>query len=722
MKNKDLIRFFKSETFFYIGFAYLFSISIRLIWLFMNNDNAEFFWNDQFMINTNDGYFWAEGARDIIAGFHQEFDGSPVNMAASWLTAIFYWITPFSLETVIFYLPALLSSLVVLPVILIGRSLGQLHVGFIAALLSSIAWSYYNRTMIGYFDTDMLNIVLPSFLLWSLILAFVTRKDRYLMFMALDIIAYRLWYPQSYSLEFAFFGLIILYVLIFERKSHYLIKLLTMLLLAMMGLPMVYRVVLVIAFFLVSQKNFYEKYFYHFLALALGLFLLTGGLDPIWNQLKGYIFRDSVTALDQGLSLHYFSVMQTVSEAGQIPFERFVNRISGDITIFVLSVIGFIYLIKEHKVMLLSLPLVGLGFLAYGIPGLISGGGLRFTIYAIVPLALGIAFLLVQIAQLISLKSENRKLLYGGMLLLGTAGILYPNIKHVVDYQARPVMIKSEVTTLDNLKKEAVREDYTLAWWDYGYPIRFYSDTKTLSDGGNHSGEINFPVSVALTQPQAVSAAMSRLTVESYERNFKEAKAAGEKGLVTKRKTTFMQQLFLDEKLQSNNALYEYLNKSPKLPKNTRDIYYYLPFKMLNIYPVVESFSSRDLLTGVEGKKGFLRAFPLRDSLDRFTLGRNLYFSKSDGRIHQGNRIQPIKSIIDASYGKDKKIRVRQQFVDMNSNLHMMILPSYRRILLLDDKALNSTYVQLFFLEQYDTRYFEPVIMSPYAKIYKLKI
>ena len=80
------------------------------------------------------------------------------------------------------------------------------EVGFLAALLASIAVSYYNRTMVGYYDTDMLNIVFPVFLLWSLILALRTKEEKYLIITALEIIAYRWWYPQSYSLEFSFFG------------------------------------------------------------------------------------------------------------------------------------------------------------------------------------------------------------------------------------------------------------------------------------------------------------------------------------------------------------------------------------------------------------------------------------------------------------------------------------------------------------------------------------
>jgi dolichyl-diphosphooligosaccharide--protein glycosyltransferase/undecaprenyl-diphosphooligosaccharide--protein glycosyltransferase len=234
------------------------------------------------MINTNDGYYWAEGARDIIAGITKSSnDLSPIDRAASYLIAFVSQILPFSFEAIIFYMPAFFSSLLVIPIILIGRSIGKLEVGFIAALFASIAWSYYNRTMVGYYDTDLLNIVLPTFLLWSLIWAIRTQEDKYLIFTALDIIAYRWWYPQSYSLEFAFFGLIFAYVIyqyIKKQDFTYNLTLLTFMIFAMMGLDGLTRLVVVVALFIALKlrKDLFYKYLYYLFALALVLLMVTG--------------------------------------------------------------------------------------------------------------------------------------------------------------------------------------------------------------------------------------------------------------------------------------------------------------------------------------------------------------------------------------------------------------------------------------------------------------
>ncbi|MCW1552555.1 dolichyl-diphosphooligosaccharide--protein glycosyltransferase subunit STT3, partial [Campylobacter jejuni] len=113
----------------------------------------------QLMIISNDGYAFAEGARDMIAGFHQPNDLSYYGSSLSTLTYWLYKITPFSFESIILYMSTFLSSLVVIPIILLANEYKRPLMGFVAALLASIANSYYNRTMSGYYDTDMLVIV-----------------------------------------------------------------------------------------------------------------------------------------------------------------------------------------------------------------------------------------------------------------------------------------------------------------------------------------------------------------------------------------------------------------------------------------------------------------------------------------------------------------------------------------------------------------------------------
>ena len=694
-----------NKTWVYIGLAFAFSIAVRLIWIYQFNGVSNFMWNDQFMINTNDGYYWAEGARDILNWNFSEFASSPVRATGSQLPAFFAWILPFSFETVILYLPVFLSSLVVIPMILIAKSLKQVEVGFVAALLASIAWSYYNRTMVGYFDTDMLNIVFPTFLLWSLTLAMQTRQEKYLLFTALEIVAYRAWYPQSYSLEFAFFGLILLYALVFERKNLYMYKLLSIMLFAMMGLPGLVRFVVVVAVYFLYRSKKIDTYIYYLLGFAFLLFMFTGGFSPIWGQLKGYVFKDAIKVMGENLQLHFFSVMQTVREAGKIPFETFANRISGHTVTFVLSVIGYVLLVFRHRVMLLGLPMIGLGFLAYV-------GGLRFTIYAVPVLAFGISYLIFLCSDY--LKNYYIKAVF---IVICTVAILYPNILHVIAYKVPTVFNKQEVTVLDKLQKIAKRDDYVVAWWDYGYPIRYYSDVNTLIDGGKHSGAVNFPVSYMLTNPQASAAKLARFDVEYTEQGFLMDEDDGD------RNRTNIANMTLDSGFKDTNDFLISLQTNSKVPKKTRDIYFYLPFRMLGILPTVAKFSDIDLMSGKTNRRPFFyQTSRFKDSGSLLNLGNGIVFNKKSGTIKIGNQEVKVKEFLTTAYDKNKKLIRQRQSIHKDGRLYLVYMRSYNTILVLDEDMLNSTYIQLFVFENYDKNLFEPVILEPSAKVFKLKI
>jgi len=699
-----------NKVWVYISLAFIFSIVVRLIWIYQFHGVDNFIWNDQFMINTNDGYFWAEGARDILSGFSQPNDLSPITRAASQLTALFAWLLPFSFESTIFYMPAFLSSLVVIPMILIAQNLKRVELGFVAALIASIAWSYYNRTMVGYFDTDMLNIVFPTFLLWSLMLAIKTNEDKYLIFTALEIVAYRWWYPQSYSLEFAFFGLILLYTLIFQKKNIYNYKLLSIVLFAMMGLPDMLRLITVIVVYVSYKSKKLDAYMYYVLAIAFAIFLLTGGLSPIWGKLQGYVFKDVINIVGEDLQLHFFSVMQTVREAGQIPFETFANRISGHTITFVLSCVGYILMIIRYPIMLMSVPLVGLGFLAYV-------GGLRFTIYAVPPLAFGVSYLIFTCSDYLKkflVDGRSSTYIRTFFIFSCVVAVLYPNILHVISYKVPTVFGKQEVRVLDKLHAIAEREDYVVAWWDYGYPIRYYSDVKTLIDGGKHSGEVNFPVSFMLTNKQQISSKLARLEVEYTQKAFNSDK---------NRSNT--ENMTLDYGFKDTNDFLTSLSTNIKLPKKTRDIYFYLPLRMMGILPTVARFSDDNLMSGKSIRRPFIyQTNRFKDSKEILNLSNGVSFNKKSGMLKIGSQEVAIKEFLVTSYDKKRKLLRQRQIVNDKANMYLVFMRSYNTFLVLDKTMFNSLYIhiQLFVFENYDKKLFEPVILDPRAKVFKLKI
>lgn len=695
------------KTLLYIFLAFIFSFALRLTWYYTFNTYEPFLHNGTLMLTTNDSYYWAEGARDLLAGFHQDNDLSPLHRSTAIFTAFVAQLMPFfSLESVMLFLPALLSSLIVVPIILIARSLQNLEMGLIAALLASIANSYYNRTMMGYLDTDMLNILLPVLLIWSLVLAIRTNHNRYLIITAIEIIAYRWWYPQSYSLEFAFFALLLFYVLVWDRKNLFNYKLLAIMVVAMMGADIYIRSIASVALFILFLDRRFDRFTPHILGVSVLVFILLGGINPILHQLNNYVFRDSVAKAQDGMGLHFFEVMQTIKEAGKIPFEAFATRISGHTITFIVSLIGYAYLLYRHRIMLLTLPLLGLGFLALS-------GGLRFTIYAVPVLAIGVAFFITEIAR----KMPTPRLKFLSATLLALL-VLLPNITHIVDYKAPVVFAQSEVSVLDNLKDIADREDYAVAWWDYGYPIRYFSDVKTLIDGGKHSGHHNFGTSFVLTSPQEVAAKMARLDVEFTERGFK---LKEQDKNITLHST--MEEMTKFYGLNDTNDFLTSLQTDIELPKKSRDIYLYLPYRMLDIYPTIEAFSALDLMNGKSLKRSLFYAAPTyRQEEHLVRLSSSITFDMKQGVVVMNGKAIKVRNFTRTRYTEDGKLVKEVDTISQDGEVNIIYMASQNRFVLLDNRAYNSLYVKLFILEEYDTNLFESVTLTPSAKVFKLKI
>jgi len=359
--------------------------------------------------------------------------------------------------------------------------------------------------------------------------------------------------------------------------------------------------------------------------------------------------------------------------------------------------------------------MIGLGFLAYS-------GGLRFTIYAVPVLALGIAFLIVELSSLV----RDKYIKYGLITIL-TIAILIPNIQHVIGYKVPSVFTKDEVMVLDNLKKIAAREDYVVGWWDYGYPIRYYANVKTLSDGGKHSGSVNFPTSFILTHSQLEAAKMLRLDVEYTENRFKINKNNKE---LDKNDTKYIKwhssnigQMTLDYKYEDTNDFLNSLETDISLPKKTRDVYLYLPNRMMSIYPTVNLFSNIDLMSGEKRDQPFFyRTTSFKETKDFIDLGRGIKIDKMSGELIVGSNKTPLRRFVKTTYDKKKKLQKQVQTMSRSSNLNVIFMSDYRQFLIVENSVYNSTYFQLFVLENYDINLFEPMLLTPLVKVYKLKI
>lgn len=683
--------------------AYAFSFLIRMIWVWQFQDNPNFYWNDQIMINTNDGYFFAAGAQQALFDMHQHNPRIPdiYSYGMVFLTTWLVKLTPFSLETVTLYLPAVISSLVVIPVILIARLYGQALWGFFAALLGSIAWSYYNRTMIGYYDTDMFSAMAPMFILYFLMKSTIDFNLRSALYAAIAISIYPFLYDQGASVIYAIGIIYGLYLVWYHREEKLTYSSLLLVFLAMIpfGLPdpseyLVHIVLVLAAYGVLSKTPISQKYLIGASAAAFIALLFFGN---VFGLILGKMMSYMATGT-KAEGLHFFGVHQTVREAGKIPFDVFANRISGSVPGLIVAMLGYLLLVVKHRAFLLALPLMGIGMFALW-------GGLRFTVYAVPVAAMGAVYLFYLLGSYFGSKKAQYAL-----VVAATAALLYPNITHIIGYKVPTVLTNNEVQDLETLKSIAKPEDYTLTWWDYGYPVWFYSETNTLIDGGKHQND-NFIISKLLQTPSAELAAnLSRLAVETYV----------DSGYKVVADTLFKNRQ--KDQLDPNLMLSELELPSYQLPPKTRDIYLYLPYRMLRIFPTVTQFGNLDLNTGKplrEVKFYSLSLAEQNNELWKFSNG--IVMDVKKGELYLGRQKSDIKLFIVTENLTNGEVKAKAQPYHEEGKYVVIYMKSYGQFLMMDRETFHSTYVQMFILGKYNSDLFELVVSSPYSKIYRLK-
>jgi len=292
-----------------------------------------------------------------------------------------------------------------------------------------------------------------------------------------------------------------------------------------------------------------------------------------------------------------------------------------------------------------------------------------------------------------------------------------PNFYHIYDYKTPTVFSTTLAKQLTELGKIAGREDYVFAWWDYGYPIRYYSDVKNHSDGGKHDGSTNFIESFILgSTSQRAAANMMRESAEGYEELIKKGEdqnrstleyLLSKKGIATK---------------DYQNYLASLKNEDFKAIAKTRGVYLFLPFEMFEIFPTVKLFSDVDLISGQQASEPYFGLFlDFVENEDSVDLG-GVVFDKKTNTIKMAQNKLSLKTISSSYYDKNGSLVTKTQKLSETAEFHLIALPSHNSYILADDAMFNSLFVQLFVFENYDKKLFEKVSSTPEAKIFRLKI
>jgi undecaprenyl-diphosphooligosaccharide--protein glycosyltransferase len=486
------------------------------------------------------------------------------------------------------------------------------------------------------------------------------------------------------------------YMFLFHRKDSFTYNSILLISIGLLNLQWGVQLIAIGILFMLMQRNLLKIQHIKIASiLAILGFLYFGNVFHLILMKVALYFSRGV----ESEGLKFYQVSQTVREAGIIPFDVMANRVSGSIPGVLSAFVGYLILVVRHRPMILALPLIGIGVFSLV-------GGLRFTVYAVPVAALSSVYLFYFLAKFI----ENR--LAAKTIMVGlTALLLYPNIRHIIEYKVPTVFNSSEVETLEQFSKMGSDKDYVVTWWDYGYPIWYYGNKNTLIDGGKHNHD-NFVVSEILTSTSQFEAArLSRIAVETY---------------VDSNYSIISDTLFHNKKpnqLDPNSYLEQLRYGDVQLPNATRDVYLYLPYRMLDILPTVAVFSNLDLNTGEQYRRPFFFVTSrFNDTGNTVVMGRGIVLDKRKGVVRIGQREIPLRSFYSTTIMQDGKVKTTHNLMSMQGKLSVIFMASYRKFLIVDEKMLNSNFIQMFVLGNYDHDLFEPALLSPFVQIYKLKV
>lgn len=751
--------------------AWLFGVLVRCYWIYFASHTDGFMWNGLPIPNNRDSFLFGCILQKAWLGMHTQNSMVPGVMQHGMITALPYmlgWVLPLNIPATMLLMPVVVAPLLAVPILLIGRLYGQTLVGFLAAAVGVVTHSFYNRTLAGYYDTDMFSVTVPMLALLFMLAAVRRQSVAWLLATSLTLLIYPLFYgpglPVIYGLAVTF-GL---YAALFCRQSGFAWHAIILLGLAatcaqgfrgstlpqtawLAGCGLV--AVLVVHWCLV--KGWIHGRVRAALCVAsVGLFavvaapheaILSRAMQmraaqrPESEPQRGDTARQPE---QERTDYQFLNTLSTVRETKAVPLSTVARRISGASWSAVLALVGYVLWSWKHREMVLGLPFVGLGLFALA-------GGLRFTIFAVPLAALSSVWLLARAGQLVhgwgrapvpwtaagrrpgrkaasgqdrGPSSGNRfvERMVGHSLFptaccaLGTLALLVPNLQWIGAYKIPVLLRHDDVAALDMLRQQADPEDMVITWWDYGSAVWFYSGCQTLNSPASNQSPDNFIVSQILSTSSFQQAANLCLMAAEYH-----GRMRGNKAVIRK---------LLRDRHQRQETPREFLESAAsatfQLPPQSRETFLFLPAELLRMYPAIRRFSNRDLLTGKPGRRSvYTLATGRREGL-RLALTVNRQVVRIDGRARTstiGGRPFALHALHLTGYSKTGQLLVRTITFDRHAPYHVVSLPDPGVFLVLDAESYASMLVQLFVFENEDSSRFEAVDLNRTSKLYRVR-
>ncbi|MFP4117893.1 MAG: STT3 domain-containing protein [Candidatus Woesearchaeota archaeon] len=445
-----------------------------------------------------------------------------------------------SLMQTVFYFTVVLAPLAAIPAFFIAKKFGGIVAGSIAAFIVAIHPSFISRTMGGFFDTDVFNIVLPLFIIWFLIEAlYANTWKTATLFGVLSLLTTVLF---AFSWTGWWFILLIILLALFA----YMLWLMALAFKRNKGLT---------AFFRTKENRKKIAAMTGFTVGSLILASIIAGFDTVVKIF--YEYPMSVIRIKDVATYDIWpNVMRTVAELNPSAHSEIVSTFNGPL-MFSLAFIGCILTLvvwkKEHTwrevaylgasiiyymvvladpdswnffvfAALLALPIIGKAiFNLYYYPYadikdlrvpyaaiitiwlvsmvFASTRGVRFNIFIVPPFALGFGILMGVLSSKTSdvasrLHGFGRRtttvfvsVLFIGLFFLSSldGGMLDTSTETARNYV--PHMNDAWFDGLKGIKETAEEDAVIGSWWDFGHWFKAIAERPVFFDGGSQNSK-----------------------------------------------------------------------------------------------------------------------------------------------------------------------------------------------------------------------------------------
>lgn len=737
----------------------------------------QFKWEGVVQPTTHDAFTHGAMIEQHVAGVHEDnprmyplFNSQGALHVISWAVLK---TTPIDVAQFVLWAPVFLGSLMVVPLVLLGRVFGSTLWGFTAALLGGVAFNYYERSMAGYFDTDLFSFWVAMLLVYYLIAAYQKKSLLHACLGSIVLFMYPFFYAKGLVIGSAIAGCYLGIQLIrMIARSDYELCLRLMIPVAFAAsvsswshgasinrspwLWVLGLALLLVSWFVVSNPRCHLKRLSTIASIVFVWLMINMPWGYFIGQVQTYshLFqnqRDAAVELDPVLIKKQEIEKQidfrrthkhTIKESQGERWPVLAQRITGSVAGTILALVGYVLLCLRYPGFLVGLPLAGIGLFSLD-------GGLRFTTWGGViaaPALIYILFIIVQtVFRLISgIEPKTRRFgtIACGMLL--SSPFIAVNYVHAVSFKVAPVFNNQAILAMEAIREASSPGDYVMSWWDYGSGIWYYSGCNVLMTPISASNDCWTMSNILCSDSQEVAAGLSALATN----------AAVEGHLPT---ADHILGVDGDSPIMPSDMIKMISSGELEIPSPDQDVFLYLPVEMLPLMGVLEAFSNPEYTLPNSPKAGFYNYIPagssklVGPSLLQLPSGLILNTAnlKTFVRDPQGNLI-PIKfnSVIYVDETPDGKTTVATgptmtnppytvmgrggtgtiTLVEGNESappnhldLNLVILAKSGTMIIMSDDHLNSNAIQMIALQQVDLSLWELIYKSGYARVFKLR-